>query len=342
MSQLARSLEPEENLALRLLSQRFRARGAASGGDGVDYALWEKALLEPLCDFLARPGKEFRARMVALAWELSGRHGGPPAELSLLVEAIHAGSLIVDDIEDDSTYRRGGRALHLDYGMPRALNAGNWLYFWPADLIAELGLPPVSELALHRVIGRTMLACHEGQALDLSTRVTELEQVDVPTVVLATTRLKTGKLFELAAAVGAIAAGAPSSTVRAVSEFGMALGVGLQMLDDLGGIVSEQRCHKGHEDLLAARPAWPWAWVADAVEPHVYAHLRVLGRQVNARERHPEHLASELRTLIEAEGRKRVDNHLRQAFADLSHKVGRSRALDEALHEIQTLEKSYG
>lgn len=341
MSQLARSLEPE-SLALRLLAQRFGARSAESAADAVPLALWQKALLDPLCDFLSRPGKEFRARMVTLAWELAGRRGGPPPELALLVEAIHAGSLIVDDIEDESTYRRGGRALHLDYGVPRALNAGNWLYFWPADLIGELDLPPVSELALHRLIGKTLLACHEGQALDLSTSVVALEQSEVPSVVLTTTRLKTGKLLELAAAVGAIAAGAPSPTVRALSEFGMSLGVGLQMLDDLGGIVSEQRCHKGHEDLLSARPAWPWAWVAERAEPHVYAHLRVLGRQVQARERHPELLASELRQLVEADGRARVDGHLQQAFGDLCGKLGRSRALDEVLHEIQTLEKSYG
>ena len=43
-----------------------------------------------------------------------------------------------------------------------------------------------------------------------------------------------------------------------------------------------------------------------------------------------------------AEGRARVNGHLRTAFAELSHKVGRSRALEEALHEIEALEKSYG
>jgi geranylgeranyl pyrophosphate synthase len=338
MSQLARSLEPE-NLALRLLTERFSERAA---DDAVPISLWSESLLEPLSDFLARPGKQFRARMVELAWELSGRRGSLPPELPLLVEVIHAGSLIVDDIEDDSTYRRGARTLHLDYGLPRALNAGNWLYFWPADLLAVLELPPASELALHRVIGRTLLSCHEGQALDLCTRVSELQQHDVPKVVLTTTRLKTGKLFELAAAVGAIAAGAPSSTLRAVSEFGMALGVGLQMLDDLGGIVSEKRCHKGHEDLLQARPTWPWAWAAERSDAHTYARLCTLGRQAASRERHPEEAASELRKLIEAEGRARVNGHLRAAFAELSQKVGRSRALDEALHEIEALEKSYG
>lgn len=338
MSQPARSLEPE-NLALQLLSDHVRAQAR---DHSLPSSLWEDALLDPLRDFLARPGKQFRARLVELAWELSGRRGSAPPELPLLVEAIHAGSLIVDDIEDDSTYRRGARALHLDYGLPRALNAGNWLYFWPADLLSRLSLPPASELALHRVIGRTLLACHEGQALDLCTRVVELQQSDVPRVVLTTTRLKTGKLFELAAAVGAIAAGAPSSTLRALSDFGLALGVGLQMLDDLGGIVSQQRCHKGHEDLLQARPSWPWVWAAEQSDARAYARLVSLGRQVSARERHPEQLAGELRRLVEIDGRARVSAHLRAAFAELSEKLGRSRALDDALCEIEALEKSYG
>jgi geranylgeranyl pyrophosphate synthase len=280
--------------------------------------------------------------MVELSWELAGRRGSVPPELPLLVEVIHAGSLIVDDIEDGSAYRRGGRALHVEYGLPRALNAANWLYFWPADLLSSLELPPASELSLLRLIGKTLLACHEGQALDLSSSVVEIEQAELASLVLCTTRLKTGKLFELSAALGALAAGAPSKTVRALSEFGMSLGVGLQMLDDLGGIVSDKRCHKGHEDLLGARPTWPWAWAAEFTDAQTYARLRALGREVLTRQSHPEHLASELRKLTESEGRSRVDTLLRRAFTDLSHKVGRSRALDDVLHEIEALEKSYG
>ncbi len=343
MTQPALSMDAQSD-AMRLLLEHFEAPGDAHDArpHTLPVAIWERGLLGPLSDFLSRPGKEFRAQLVRLAWELAGRKQAPPPELPLIVEVLHAGSLIVDDIEDDSNYRRGAPALHHAYGLPLALNAGNWLYFWPAELLSRLELPPATELALHRVIGRTLLSCHEGQALDLSVCVVDLEQAKVLSVVSATTLLKTGKLFELSAAIGGIAAGAPSHTVRALVDFGRKLGVGLQMLDDLGGLLSESRCHKGHEDLLGGRPTWPWAWAAETCDRRAYARLRELGREVIARDTHPEQLAEAFRQALGADARARVSDHLKQALAQLAHALGPSRALDEVSHAILDLEQSYG
>jgi geranylgeranyl pyrophosphate synthase len=348
MTRLAVSLELE-NDAVRLLQAYFRPTPASHtteatehSHEGVPSAIWERALSGPLADFLGRPGKEFRARLVRLSWELAGRRKPPPAELAMIVEALHAGSLIVDDIEDDSSYRRGAPALHQTYGVPTALNAGNWLYFWPAQLLFQLDLPPATELALHRVIGRTLLSCHEGQALDLAIRVADLDQSKVSGLVHTTTKFKSGKLFELAAALGAIAAGAPSATVRALSEFGLELGIGLQMLDDLSGITQEKRCHKGHEDLRGGRPTWPWAWAAESADRLSYGRLRELSREVTSHGLHPEHLASALRERVGAQAPSRVSAHLRTAFETLTKALGPSRALDEISHEIQALEASFG
>ncbi|HWA75528.1 MAG TPA: polyprenyl synthetase family protein [Polyangiaceae bacterium] len=345
MTQAAAS-RPLENHAVRLLEQHF-TRSNEEGLQGAVHpspspALWGPALLEPLSDFLSRPGKEFRARLVRLSWELAGRHKPLPDELALIVEALHAGSLIVDDIEDGSSYRRGAPCLHQSYGVPIALNAGNWLYFWPAELLFQLDLPPATELALHRVIGRTLLACHEGQALDLSTQIAEVEQTRVPALVHTITQLKSGKLFELAAALGAIAAGAPSSTVRALGEFGLELGTGLQMLDDLSGITQQKRCHKGHEDLRAGRPTWLWAWAAERTDQLSYGRLRELGREVRASGLHPEHLALALKERASEHGARGIRAHLSSALDRLRTAVGPSRALDEIHSEIRSLEQSFG
>ncbi|HYQ27458.1 MAG TPA: polyprenyl synthetase family protein, partial [Polyangiaceae bacterium] len=272
-----RALAMEEPCTLvTLLAEEFddRQLGKVLGSEHrVPAHLWDAALVGPLLDFLGRPGKEFRARLVVMAWQLSGRNQSPPAELPLIVEALHCGSLIVDDIEDQSNERRGAPALHCRYGLPRALNAGNFLYFWALELLSRLNLPPITELALHRAFSRTLLACHQGQALDLSVDVTRLEQREVLPTVSAVTQLKTGKLCELAALMGALTAGAPQSRARAIADFAQELGVGLQMLDDLGGITSERRAHKGHEDLRHARPTWPWAWAAETMAPHAFEEL---------------------------------------------------------------------
>src|SRR5882724_12857381 len=120
-----------------------------------------------------------------------------------VVELIHAGSLVVDDIEDGSTIRRGKPALHIRYGLSTALNAGNWLYFWPFQLIRALELPNRTALSVYECYHRTLLRAHFGQAMDLGSRVDRLLQTRVPEVCLATMELKTGALMGFAMMLGA-------------------------------------------------------------------------------------------------------------------------------------------
>lgn len=335
------SLDPADGAAL-LREYFLEADWPMKDAGNAPLRLWERALLEPLSEFITRPSKCFRGKLVQLAWKLSGNPSSPPPEVFWIVEALHAGSLIVDDIQDGSAYRRGGPALHCSEGVPLALNAGNWLYFWPTALLSRLSLPPFVELAVHRAIGRTLLACHQGQALDLAARVTKLEQEDVPPIVRTTTRLKTGRLFELAAVLGATAAGAGPGVVRPLSEFGEALGTGLQMLDDVGGILSPSRSHEGHEDLLNERPTWPWAWAAERLSRAEYTDLRALGAAVVARDRHPELLSIELRRLLGEAARASVSAHLRESLDRLRRALGASPAIDAIEKELARMEKSYG
>ena len=327
-----------------LLAEEFDERRLAKAlgtEHRVPAHLWEAALVGPLMDFLGRPGKEFRARLVRLGWQLSGRSNAPPAELPLIIEALHSGSLIVDDIEDESNQRRGAPALHCRYGLPRALNAGNFLYFWALELLSRLGLPPITELALHRAFSRTLLACHQGQALDLSVDVTQLAQSEVLPTVSAVTQLKTGKLCELAAQMGALAAGASQSKAQAIAVFGRELGIGLQMLDDLSGISCERLAHKGHEDLRHRRPTWPWAWAAEDLDARAYAKIQKHARAVATSGEHPENVARQLRDAVAQRGRAQARARLAGALARLAEAVPEPRALLELEHELARLEKSY-
>ncbi len=310
--------------------------------DGVPRHLWERALGVPAREFLRRPGKQFRARLVETAWVIAGGTPGaiPPA-LPLIVELLHAGSLIVDDIEDGSDWRRGGPSLHRVVGLPLALNTGNWMYFWPLELIDRLPFDQHRRAMLLREARTAVERCHRGQALDISLRVTELDQADIPRVVRTTTRLKTGALMELAAAVGAIAAGAAADKVDALRRFARSLGAGLQMLDDLSGIVSPDRMHKGEEDLANARPTWPWAWVATAASPAAFANLLELAAKVAAGDTPATSLARQLRAIVAKPGAERVHSSLHLSLADLESEFGSGTAIDMLRAEIARLEKSY-
>jgi geranylgeranyl pyrophosphate synthase len=326
-----------------LLETEARGRNSALPADvHVPERLWQRALFEPLREACGRPGKEFRGRLCGVAWELAGGRGHAPPELGAAVEALHLGSLIVDDIEDGSTRRRGGPSLHRIVGVPLALNAGNWLYFWASELLSRAKFQPELELSLRAAVDRAVLRCHYGQALDLSVRVTELRRREVPDIVFGTTRLKTGSLMELAAELGALAARAEPRRLQALAALGRDIGIALQMLDDLTGITSERRCHKGHEDLLEARPSWVWAWLAERLDDVTYLRLRALEEAVVRRDLHPEVLAEQLRELIGEHGRAAVHERLAASLDGCREAFGPSPGLQELAHELARLERYDG
>jgi geranylgeranyl pyrophosphate synthase len=307
--------------------------------------LWQRSLLGPASDFLLRPGKQFRAGLCAAAWSLSGGGaGGPPAELPAIVELLHAGSLIIDDIEDGSRERRGQQALHLRHGLPVALNTGNWLYFVALDLIGRLRLPAEVRFSLYRMASTTLVRCHQGQALDLGVDVGAVSAQKLADVVAMTTQLKTASLMELAATMGAMAAGGVEPLVASLGAFGCDLGIGLQMLDDLGGLGAVRR-HKGREDLRLLRPTWPWAWLAEQ-DP---ARVGELVLRIEAARSVPgeadaalDRLCDALAGAIGERGRAQAHQHLGAAWQRLVAAVGPSDALDALRHEVARLEESYG
>jgi geranylgeranyl pyrophosphate synthase len=307
-----------------LLERTFRRAGAQSHvtAPGFPDRLWQQALLAPLHEFLSRPGKQFRARLVELAFVLAGGDAGHcPPELPLLIEVLHAGSLIVDDIEDGSPMRRGSPSLHARYGVPLALNAGNWLYFWAQALLARAALPGAARLLAHERIAARLLACHEGQALDLSVRVSDLAQREVAAVVHTVSALKTGGLLALAMELGAIAAHAPPHVLEALGVFGCEVGIGLQMFDDVSGVLNPKRRDKACEDLRHARATWLWAWLAERTEANDYESSRAELRAILGGAA-PDRLLERMRFRTGGSGRQYARVRLERALAELASELG--------------------
>ena len=229
----------------------------------------KRALLQPLTDLTTNPGKRIRAQLVLFGYRLlSGDRPPSPSAAKRCqicaeaIELIHAGSLVVDDIEDGSAMRRGRPALHVRYGIPVALNTGNWLYFWPFQLLKNLGLSDDDLLLVYESYHRTLLRAHFGQALDLGTRVDNLAQDSVAGVCLASMQLKTGALMGFAALLGGALADASERSLSIIDDFGRELGVALQMFDDLGNVIGMCEPSKRYEDLILSRPSWVWACAA--------------------------------------------------------------------------------
>jgi geranylgeranyl pyrophosphate synthase len=344
LSQDSAPVDSEPPLTLpELLSQCFLQGDDADAqlARSLPRAIWNDALLAPLREFLARPSKNFRGGLVALGYRLGGGvEAEMPLELPLIIECLHAGSLIVDDIEDGSSERRGAPALHCSYGLPRALNAGNWLYFWPLWLLGRLPLTAEVRLLAHERVALCLLRCHEGQALDLQVRVDQLQQREVAQVALTVSRLKTGGLLGLGAALGALTADAPAQHVNAIAALGCELGVGLQMLDDLSGVLNGARRHKALEDLRLSRVTWLWALLAQELDRPAYdAFVRELravrdGAASDA-------LLERMRFRVGSLGLRLARERVRDAVDELATVIGRGSWCDAVLDQFKGLERRY-
>lgn len=307
----------------------------------VDGVLWNAALLDPARDILSRPGKGLRGRLVRHGWCLAG--GAPEAFAPLLrhsIELLHAGSLVIDDIEDDSQLRRGLPALHRTHGVPIALNTGNWFYFLALAILGRLPVPPERRAAIYEDASAALVRCHQGQALDLSVRVSEVRRADVPALVSTVTRLKTGSLMCLAATLGARGAGADTEVLEALGRFGEALGVGLQMLDDWSGVAVLARRDKGIEDVRLERLTWPWAWLAELDDEVAYSEILRRTRAVSI-DWEAGRVLDWLRMRVGRIAPARIRNQLEAAIGGLADSLGESEGLTEIRDEIRALERAF-
>jgi geranylgeranyl pyrophosphate synthase len=244
---------------------------------------WSKALQLAPDLYPGVGGKRLRATLLERSYAFAGGGSAAPALVVDAVEMLHAGSLVIDDFEDDSLTRRGQPALHRVIGPARAVNAGNWMYFRALELAAAVWKEPARSAALVARFIAVARQCHEGQAIDLATRIDEVTPRQAHVTALAISRWKTGRLASLAAWCGAHAAGGDRATLAAVAAFGCRVGICLQMKNDLDELCDlldgSDRC----DDFRNRRVTWPWAWAASELSARQFAawqrRLRRAGEQ---------------------------------------------------------------
>ncbi|CAJ0760501.1 6792_t:CDS:2 [Entrophospora sp. SA101] len=127
----------------------------------------EKILLEPFNYLLAYPGKEIRTKLIdAFDYWLKV----PKDQLKIiakLVEMLHTASLLIDDVEDDSTLRRGVPVAHSIYGIPSTINCANYVYFLALNELSKLNNSNV-----FHIFTEELLNLHRGQGMELYWRDT--------------------------------------------------------------------------------------------------------------------------------------------------------------------------
>lgn len=193
----------------------------------------QRALADPVWDLLDRGGKRWRAVVCLLLIEGFGEDPDDYLPYACIPEILHNGTIIVDDVEDGATMRRGEAATHRNYGVDVALNAGNAMYFLPLKVITRnpAGLDAETRLSVYEMLMHELNRTHIGQGMDIcwhnerEIRVSEPEYLEM-------CACKTGCLGRIVARLAAIVTGNESEEA-AVADYAQLMSVAFQIADDI-------------------------------------------------------------------------------------------------------------
>lgn len=202
----------------------------------------------PLEEYIFRGGKRMRPALLMLCFRALGGKDRTLAfrvalKVAALIELFHNFTLVHDDIEDDSEFRRGKPTLHISHGIPIALNCGDALYTLVWNNLVALDAPPEKRIKIASILGRAFQRVVEGQGIELEwyrkrkTAVSEEEYFRMASG-------KTGALMGASCAAGAYLAGASPQEVDDFEAFGDSLGLAFQIQDDVLNLAGEFRKYK--------------------------------------------------------------------------------------------------
>ncbi len=189
-----------------------------------------------LAPYVMRGGKRIRPTLALLACGATGGKYESVLEPAAIIELFHNFTLIHDDIEDDSEFRRGKPTLHITHGLPMALNSGDALYTLIWKKIVSLDLEPAKLFELQRLYANAFKKVVDGQGIEISW--IQFEKFDVSEEeYLQMIGGKTSALIGLSCELGALFGdGTHNSNFR---EFGENIGAAFQIHDDILNVTGD-------------------------------------------------------------------------------------------------------
>ncbi len=170
-------------------------------------------------------GKRFRPAVLLLAAEACGYTGPRRIVMSVVTEYMHNATLLHDDVVDGGVVRRGKPAANVVYGNPVSILVGDFLFARASQLMTDDG-----DLDVLGIYARTLVSLSEGEVLQLLRSADrELSEDEYLRVVFH----KTASLIAAASETGAVLAGAGASLRKRMFEYGKAIGIAFQLVDDV-------------------------------------------------------------------------------------------------------------
>jgi len=209
---LAAALADDMNAVSALIAERMASKHAPR-------------IPEVTAHLVGAGGKRLRPMLTLGAARMCGYDGPYHVHLAATVEFIHTATLLHDDVVDESQQRRGRPTANLLWDNQSSVLVGDYLFARSFQLMTEPG-----SMRVMKILSNAAATIAEGEVLQL-TAARNLATDEA--VYLQVVRGKTAALFSAATQVGGVIADAPEAHVQALFDYGDALGIAFQIVDEL-------------------------------------------------------------------------------------------------------------
>ena len=182
-------------------------------------------------------GKRLRATLPWLVAKAVGDSHSGLLDIGAAIEIVHNFTLVHDDIMDDDDTRRGLNAVHIEYGLPTAINAGDAMLAIAFErLVSAKGIDNKDIAAMVNRLAWMVRRVSEGQQLDIEfeDRIAVSEEDYFEMI-----EGKTAVMFLTCAEIGSRMSGADDETIQCMADWGLAVGLCFQLMDDLIDVLSD-------------------------------------------------------------------------------------------------------
>ncbi len=182
-------------------------------------------IISEIGEYLRRSGgKRFRAKLLLLSAKLCGYRGDFHISMASLIEFIHTATLLHDDVVDKAELRRGSASANSIWGNEACVLVGDFLFTKCFSLMVESGNWEI----LQTLSNATMLMA-EGELEELmKTKDIFLSEENYLSIIAR----KTAFLISAATRIGAILGNVSEEKKKALTDFGMDVGIAFQLIDD--------------------------------------------------------------------------------------------------------------
>ncbi|MEM5476371.1 polyprenyl synthetase family protein [Pacificibacter sp. AS14] len=216
------TVKPHERLAAALASELAEVNTLIKDRMASKHA---PRIPEVTAHLVEAGGKRLRPMLTLAAAKACGYDGPYHIHLAATVEFIHTATLLHDDVVDESAQRRGRPTANLLWDNKSSVLVGDYLFARSFQLMTEC-----NSMRVMHILSGASATIAEGEVLQL-TAAQDLATTE--DIYLQVVRGKTAALFSAATEVGGVIAEAEPEITQALYDYGDALGISFQIVDDL-------------------------------------------------------------------------------------------------------------